>query len=116
MAACSHIEAGAAAAQAERKKVNKYACFGADYEVTPLAFESHGSLGPSTTLFLEELSRRISTTTGDPRAGVYFRQRLCLALQRGNANLILGTMPQAPTVTAPATSLTPGFPTPGRVQ
>jgi hypothetical protein len=82
---------GAAAEAAEAQKRRKYAPFARDYLVTPLAFESHGPLSVSTAEFLGDLSKKISRERGKS-AGTFFLQRLCLAVQRGNALSILGTM------------------------
>ena len=88
--------AGAAARKAERQKLNKYAVFQREYHVVPLAFETHGSLGPATERFLKELSKKIVKTTGDNRAGAFFQQRLCLAVQWGNGISLLGSMADTP--------------------
>ena len=83
---------GAAAAEAEVIKRRKYAVFMRDYELVPLAFESHGSVGPTTEGFLVDLAKRIRLETGDKRAGVFFWQHLSLALQRGNALCVQAAM------------------------
>ena len=85
-------QAGAAANAAERLKRRTYAQFAPQYEIVPLAFETHGSLSESTASFLKDLARRISQETGDQRAGTFFMQRLGLAIQRGNAICVLGSM------------------------
>ncbi|CAH2208308.1 jg18734 [Pararge aegeria aegeria] len=42
----------------------------------------------------KELSKRVIESTVDPRAGSYLGQRINLAIQRGNAASILGTVPR----------------------
>ena len=86
------LRAGAAAAEAEARKRRKYAVFAGDYEVVPLAFESHGSLGPTTDDFFADLTKRIRFETGDNRAGSFFMQQLSIALQRGNALCVQAAM------------------------
>ncbi|KPI94828.1 hypothetical protein RR46_11832 [Papilio xuthus] len=41
----------------------------------------------------KEISARLIDASGDPRAGAHFGQRLSLAIQRGNAASLLGTLP-----------------------
>ena len=42
--------------------------------------------------FVQDLSRHLIAATGDKRAGHYFRQRLGIAVQRGNALAVMGSM------------------------
>ena len=85
-------EVGAAASEAERAKLRKYATFATAYTIVPLAFETLGSLGATTNDFLDDLAARIRLEKGNPRAGQYFLQHLSLSLQRGNALAVLGSM------------------------
>ena len=87
----SSATVGAAAEAAERNKVAKYAIFTQQYEVIPIAIETLGSSGCSATSFVEALGRRIMQATGDPRSTMFLRQRISIAIQRGNAASILGT-------------------------
>ena len=87
----SSATAGAAAEAAERNKLAKYAIFTQQYEVIPIAIETLGSSGCSATSFIEALGRRIMQATGDPRSTMFLRQRISIAIQRGNAASILGT-------------------------
>ncbi|CAH2208643.1 jg14655 [Pararge aegeria aegeria] len=50
--------------------------------------------GPEARALFKELSKRVIESTGDPRAGSYLGQRISLAIQRGNAASILGTVPR----------------------
>ena len=43
-------------------------------------------------LLMGEIGRRQAVTQGDPRAGSFLRQRISIALQRGNAISVMGTM------------------------
>lgn len=91
------VTAGAAAECAENRKRAIYQPFARDYEVVPLAFETHGPIAKATDEFLQDLAKRIRHETGDPRGGYFFLQRLSLAVQRGNAlALVLGGMPDSP--------------------
>ena len=90
----SVVESGAAAAEAEREKCRKYRDLDNDYIFMPLGFETLGHWGPSTVQFVNELGRLIAQTTGEPRAVVFLRQRLSIAIQRGNAVAVRGTVPE----------------------
>ncbi|KAI8425993.1 hypothetical protein MSG28_004972 [Choristoneura fumiferana] len=43
-----------------------------------------------------ELSNRLREATGNPRAGSFLAQRISIAVQRGNAACVMGTMPRGP--------------------
>ena len=93
------MAAGAVASQAEDLKKAKYSylerhpgmCF------TPIAIETSGVLGPLSMIFLRELGHRLSAITGDTKCYSYLIQRLSVAVQRGNAASILGTLFSSPT-------------------
>lgn len=92
---------GHAAKLAEQTKERKYAELRNTYLFCPLAFETLGGPGPRTRDLLDEVSKRLSASTGDRRAGNFLRQRLSLDVQRGNAASVAGTMrrwgaPEAP--------------------
>ena len=90
----STMVAGAVASQAEDRKKVKYSyldghpgiCF------TPIVYETSGVVGPLSQIFLKELGHRLSATTGDTKSYSYLLQRLSVAVQRGNAASILGTL------------------------
>ena len=93
----SHVQAtaanaGAAAAKAETTKMNKYAALANTYLFIPLAFETLGSWGEQAKAFVIQLGRRITEVTGDVRETEYLRQRLSIAVQRGNALSVRGTL------------------------
>ena len=85
------MAAGAVASQAEDRKKVKYSylegqpgiCF------TPIAYETSGVVGPLSLIFL---GHRLSATTGDTKSYSYLLQRLSVAVQRGNAASIIGTL------------------------
>ena len=94
----SHIslatsEAGAVADEAERKKKLKYSSLLATHHFIPIAIETSGVFGPEATSFFKELARRIKIETGEPRSFHFLVQRIAVAIQRGNAAAVLGTMP-----------------------
>ena len=84
---------GAAAADAEDLKRSKYVGnLPTTYEFIPLGFETLGAMGPAAQEFVETLGKRLRATTGCERAGEYLRQRLSLAILRGNVGSILGSL------------------------
>ena len=85
----SAVEAGFAAGEAETRKRRKYAGLGAAYIFEPIAIETTGVYGNTTGEIVKEIGRHIYQTTGDSRETAWFRQRLALAVQRGNAFSIL---------------------------
>jgi hypothetical protein len=87
----SSIEAGAAAAEAESKKTVKYSSLTVAYDFVPIAIETLGTWGKAGLSFVNEVGKRITAVTGDVRATSFLKQRLSLAVQRGNAASVLGT-------------------------
>jgi hypothetical protein len=92
----SAVRAGSAAAKAETAKTAKYVQIAITHAFVPLAFESLGAWGVQCQKFVSELGRRITTITGDARETSYLRQRLSIAVQRGNAIACRGTMSHEP--------------------
>lgn len=92
----SSREAGSAAAGAETRKVSKYRAIMAsgDYIFTPVAIETLGTWGQEANSLCQEIGARLARETGDLRSTAFLRQRISLAVQRGNAASVLGTMPQ----------------------
>jgi len=84
-------EAGLVAEEAEKKKCAKYAHLEESHHFVPVAVETMGVFGPKTRSFLRDLGHRIANATQDPLSNLYLRQRISVAVQRGNAAAILGT-------------------------
>ena len=82
---------GSAANGAEDAKCHKYSSFSPSYKIIPVAIETMGSYGTSARSFVGDLGSRITRVTGDHRATLFLRQRISLAMQRGNACSVLGT-------------------------
>jgi len=92
----SHVQnsaagAGSAAAAAEQRKITKYAPLATAHEFVPVAIKTLGSWGARGVSFINDLGRRITDQSGDPRSAAFLKQRLALAVQRGNAAAVLGT-------------------------
>ena len=97
----SHVQssatmAGSAAAAAEQKKATKYTPLAIAHEFVPVAIETMGTWGARGAAFISEVGRRIAEATGDPRSAAFLKQRLALAVQRGNAAAVLGTLATSP--------------------
>ncbi|XP_063368267.1 uncharacterized protein LOC134656640 [Cydia amplana] len=87
-------QAGAAAKAAEKLKMHKYRGLGPEYIFMPFGVETLGPWGPSALQLFKELAKRLIDLTGDRRAGSFLAQRISLAIQRGNAASVFGTMPK----------------------
>ena len=87
------VAPGAAARAAEQRKRTRYAALTQRYRFEPLAVETSGVLGPSIASFLTEVGRRITSQTGEKRETCWLRQRVSLAIIRGNTAAV--TIPAA---------------------
>jgi hypothetical protein len=83
---------GVLATEAEGRKCMKYTSLSATYCFVPIAVETLGALGDDATDFLHQLGRRIAAVTGERRSTEFLLQRLSVAIQRGNAASVLGTV------------------------
>ena len=52
-----------------------------------------GGAEAAAAAFIAELGRRMAAVTGDPRETAFLRQRLSVAIQRGNAIACRGSIP-----------------------
>ena len=85
-------DAGLVAARAEELKEAKYALLVPHHIFTPVAIETGGVVGPQSLAFIQELGRRLELVTGDANSFVHLLQRLSIAVQRGNAASVLGSI------------------------
>jgi hypothetical protein len=95
--AASHINRavtgpGVVADDAEQRKTLKYRSLSPHYHFTPIAVETLGAIGQEALTFFLDLGRRIATITAEPRSLQFLLQRLSVAIQRGNAACVLGTV------------------------
>ena len=88
------LAVGSAASTAESSKRLKYAGLADSYTFYPVAIETLGVWGADAQSLVAELGGRLSVITGDLRSTAFLRQRLDIALQRGNAAAIRGTLPR----------------------
>lgn len=85
--------AGAAANTAENLKRRKYAAIDSGCMFEPFGVETLGPWGPGAHAVYKELAKRVVEASGDQRAGGYLAQRIGIAIQRGNAASLMGTLP-----------------------
>jgi hypothetical protein len=89
----SSLATGSAASAAESRKRTKYAELSSgNYAIVPIAIETLGARGPCALEFCEDLGGRIARHTSDARATAFLKQRLDMAIQRGNAATVVGTL------------------------
>ena len=87
----SAIKPGSAAEKAEGDKRKFYQDLQSRYRFEPLAVETTGVIGKSSNQFISEIGKRISQRTGDKRETAWLRQRISIAIVRGNSSSILAT-------------------------
>ena len=92
--ALSHLaqgvtEARAVAGQAEMRKRSKYEIIARTHHFVPVVVETE-----ALDLFAE-ITRRVRTVTQEVRARAFLLQQVSVALQRGNAASVLGSMGSA---------------------
>ena len=85
-------KAGKVAEEAESRKISKYKKLSESYEVIPICVESLGPWGPNGLKLIQEIGKRIQVTTGEPRSTSFLIQSISMAVQRGNAASVMGTV------------------------
>ena len=63
-----------------------------DYKFIPIAVETFGSWGQQGHSLVKEIGQKLCDITGDKRSTFYLFQRISMAIQRGNAASVLGTV------------------------
>ena len=86
-------QAGAAAEHLAMTKTQKYSSFSPTYHFVPVAVETLGSWNMDGLQFIKDLGRRTTAITNDPRETAFLLQRLSVAVQRGNATSVKGSLP-----------------------
>ena len=87
------IGPGDVANNAESRKSVKYSSLSALYRFVPISVETLGAPGDEALAFFRDLGKRIADVTAEPRSFQFLMQRLSVAVQRGNAACIVGTVP-----------------------
>ena len=65
-----------------------------NYIFVPVAVETMGPWCKEANDFLQSLGRMLNEKSGDSRSKAFLFQRIGLAIQRGNALSIMGTLPR----------------------
>ena len=65
-----------------------------DNAFVPVALETVGHWGKEARDFLRAVGKKIEVSTGEPRSTAFLFQRLSIAIQRGNAVAVLGSIPR----------------------
>ena len=87
----SAISPGSAAKKAEKRKISHYEGLGDRYQFHPIALETTGVYGPETEGFIKQLGRRLRAYTDEVRQTQWLRQRISIAIAKGNAAAIIAT-------------------------
>ena len=89
----SSSQAGKVADHAEQAKLSKYAALEQDFEIIPIGkFETLGPWGSVGLQFIQEIGQKIAVETREQRSTVFLFQAIEVAIQRGNAASVLGTV------------------------
>lgn len=92
----SSKEAGIIAEKAGKRKLSKYKAIIDDgYHFVPFAVETLGPWCQDAINFTLTLGKLICSVTGEKRSTSFLRQRIGIAIQKGNAACIMGTIPSS---------------------
>jgi len=69
----------------EKRKVSKYQGLTPQYYFKPIAIDTIGAYGKSAEEMIKEIGKRITEFSGQKESGFFLRQRISIAVQRGNA-------------------------------
>ena len=84
-----------AAEAREIHKTSKYSELAIDYWFVPVGLETYGSWGPEGLKLLKAIGNKVMAATGEKRSTFFLSQSISIAIQRGNASCVIGTMPQS---------------------
>ena len=87
--------AGAAADTRETQKTSKYTELAENYMFVPIGVETLGSWGTEGLKLVKSIGKKVMEATGEKRSTFYIFQSISIAIQRGNASCILGTVPHS---------------------
>ena len=87
--------AGAAADTREIQKTSKYTSLAENYIFVPVGVETFGSWGPEGSNLIKSIGKKVMDVTGEKRSTSFLFQGISMAIQRGNASCVLGTVPHS---------------------
>ena len=93
--AASSVQPGKVAEHAEQTKLTKYVELERDFQVVPVCVETVGPWGFWGLKFIQEVRKRIAAESGVPRSTTFLMQSIGIAIQRGNAASVVGTVPKS---------------------
>jgi hypothetical protein len=82
-----------AEAAADRKKKKYNTIISRNHIFIPFAVETFGPWCNEARDFVQSVGKRLRSITGEPRSTNYLRQRISIAIQRGNAASVMGSLP-----------------------
>ncbi|XP_037034393.1 uncharacterized protein LOC119073191 [Bradysia coprophila] len=85
--------AGFAARTREAYKLRLYRNLTPTYHVVPICIETLGTIGERGLKLIRRIGELLQNVTGEKRSTSFLIQRLSIAIQRGNAAAVLGTIP-----------------------
>ena len=80
------------AANLAEEKCRKYAEL-TGYHFEPIGFETFGAPGTAAEKFIEKLGKLVQNRSGEAGSSEFLKQRISIDIQRGNAALVMGTLP-----------------------
>ena len=86
---------GAAAEIRENEKNKKYQDLAKDYFFVPIGIETYGSWGTEGLKLIKTIGQKLKEATGERQSTFFLTQNISMAIQRGNASCVLGTVPRS---------------------
>lgn len=91
---CSSVNGGAVATKAASRKCEKYrSLIDRNYCFVPFAVETLGPWCIEAIQLVNRVGSIIHSISGEPKSKLYIRQRISIAIQRGNAACVMETFP-----------------------
>ena len=97
----SHVKAsskssGSVARMAANRKIHHYSdIISQNYLFVPFAFETLGPWCEEAIDIISSLGGRIAQITGEPKSKLFLIQKISLTLQRMNAAIVMGSLPDS---------------------
>jgi hypothetical protein len=88
---CSR-KSGSAALSAEKLKHGKYCTIKENHNFVAFSLETFGPWSPDAKELFKDISKFLLEKSGVSESPSYFQQRISIAIQRGNAASVLGTV------------------------
>ena len=86
---------GAAAETREMEKTKKYHELAKDYYFVPIGIKTYGSWGSEGLKLIKTIGAKMKEATGERKSTFFLTQSISMAIQRGNASCVLGTVPHS---------------------